>query len=103
MGTKEVKQQDKTRLAISAVGNLEFKEYFIHYFEENFDKLNDIMSSSLMMYIVEHTAAWTRDITHFSKQMEKYDLTQYQQPYKRGLEKANFRNEYRKAFLTGMF
>ncbi|KRH94418.1 aminopeptidase 2 [Pseudoloma neurophilia] len=100
--TNKIKQQDKTRLAISALGNLDFKEYFIHFFEENFNNLNESMSSSLMMYIVEHTASWTRNLEHFESKMKNYDMTAYEQPYKRGLEKAKYRHLYREAYATGM-
>lgn len=100
--TNKIKQQDKTRLAISALGNLEFKEYFIHYFEENFEELNKVISSSLMMYIVEQTASWTRDINHFTTTLKNFDLKMYEQPFKRGIEKARYRLLYREQYLKGM-
>lgn len=100
--TNKIKRQDKTRLAISALGNLEFKEYFIHYFEENFQQIEEHASSALMIYIIERTASWTRNLQHFQDKMKNYDLSSYSQPLQRGLEQAKYRIEYRDAVLKGM-
>jgi len=98
----EVKNQDKARLAISLLGNLQYKEYFIHYFEDNFQQLEKKISAASMMYIIERTASWSRNVDHFKSKLSGYDLTQFMQPYQRGLETAKFRIKYREMVSRGM-
>ncbi|ELA46301.1 hypothetical protein VCUG_02229 [Vavraia culicis subsp. floridensis] len=95
MVSKTIKAQDKIHLSSSLMSNLDFKEYYIHYFLENFEKIRTALNDNLMMYVVEQVVSWTRDIEFMKRSMTTYDMTNFSQAYARALEKAQYRQDFK--------
>ena len=94
MVSKTIKAQDKIHLSSSLMSNLDFKEYYIHYFLKNFEKIRTALNDSLMTFIVDQVVSWTRDINSMICFIATHDMTDFSQTYARALEKAQYRLDF---------
>ncbi|ELA45802.1 hypothetical protein VCUG_02711 [Vavraia culicis subsp. floridensis] len=95
MVSKTTKAQDKIHLSSSLMSNLDFKEYYIHYFLENFEKIRTALNDSLMTFIVDQVVSWTRDINSMICFIDTHNMTDFSQTYARALEKAQYRLDFK--------